>query len=1220
MLETPDIIGAKGGKAGGVQGFRAPIEDPNTLISITTARVIVMIGEGPNEGIVGGPQTGTVATTSGSPSAHVTLSPSMPDDTYVVNTKILTSQNGAVVFDGQSGVPVIVWVRNKTVDGFDILIAEEESGETGVPKNDFIEISGENVQWSATGAFKSMHLNEVPAQGGDKGTSTLGDHRSAQRQFDDSVGTFNSNGITFEERKGTFGQTPIPGFPEIENEVSVGLEATNDGVTPVKPVKRITDSDVDAVRVKLLIPQLSHQDTTTGDLLFHTVTVAWEILTNGTGDWDEVRRETITGKNLSPFIQSWRLELPPGSFWDIRLVRISLDSDTAADVNPTFFSSLTELIDVRITYSNTAVLGVAIDSEQFGTRVPKMAFDYKGRILKIPDNYDPITRVYDGIWSGAFKFAWSDNPAWVMYDMLTNKRYGLGRDIDEDAVDKFGLYTIAQYCDGLVPDGAGGLIPRYTFNGILNTKMPAYSMINMIASNFRAMPYWAAGQIVITQDAPADPTRSVSNSNVEDGLFIYESGALKDRHSVIKTSYIDPEDNYRPGIDYAEDQDMIRRFGIRDVQIIAPYVIERANAHRFGLRILDDERFSSQVVRYRTGLDMALMRPGEIFEVNDSEFQGARVSGRIKSVAGGTSIEIEQAVSLVAGESYTLVATLPDGTREVESITNSLPGSYATLTIASAFSTDPLVGAHWHIQSSALAPREFRCITIREDDDHLFQITGTLHDSTKYARIEQDIRLPVTNPTLLPTGPISNCVENLNVSIIQVTNPNGATQQNAFASWTPHSDPRVTLYEARYRLPPSLSGGVSPWVTLGVNASTNRTIENIVAIPSNGSYRFEVRPMDGLGAVGPWCGYDFTPIVETVPDVVSLGCAVQGDTLTLQWPIVAYALLSHYEIRFVDKTSGAVWNSGIIIGQPNATPNVTFETFNVPAIAGTYFIKAVDIFGHKSQIAAECVELSDGITVFVDVVTITESIDYPGTHSDTHVDASDDLVLNGAEVMSDWGILSGVPLIGDPDPSVASSGTYTFGRDPIDLGAIYQARVVPDITALAERIDVFIAAWQSLAIIGFMTGVGEEETGFELQFRTTTDDPTGSPSWTDWNRFILGLHTFWGIEFRIVLTSTNVNATPSVSLLAATAAVAERTEAGAIASTNAGSVNSVTYGAAFYAIPNPIVQIDNPSTGDYVTITNKSKTGFDLRVFNSGDTGVSRSISWSVQGHGALIP
>lgn len=457
---------------------------------------------------------------------------------------------------------------------------------------------------------KSIFLNDTPLQS--------------------ASGQYNFSGVTYQTVEGYPDQDVIPGYPNATTVRPLNNVPLTAGVAIVRT---ITDSNADAALVLLRMQAMTELDTETGDL--HGSSVQLQVFVTPTGAPKYLARSiTISGKAVAPYEEQHRIELPAGGApWDIEVVRTTADPATSNINNYSFWTALTEVIDAKFIYPDTAAIGTAFDSELFGGQVATRAFDYIGRILDVPSNYNPTTREYTGIWDGTFKQAWTDNPAWALRDLLINDRYGLGETIDVSAVDKWAFYSIAQYCDELVDDGFGGHEPRYTLNYQIRERVEAYQLLGSLATAFQGMLYWANGAVTATQDAPADPVKLVSRANIIGGEPVYSGTALKARHTVALVTWFDPADNYRRAIEVVEDVDAIARYGWRETSFVAYGCTSRGQAVRFGKWRLDTEHTATDTVTYSVGLDHADVRPGDIIALADDQIAGARFGGRVKSAS-----------------------------------------------------------------------------------------------------------------------------------------------------------------------------------------------------------------------------------------------------------------------------------------------------------------------------------------------------------------------------------------------------------------------------------------------------------------------------------------------------------------------------------------------------------------------------------------------------------
>jgi predicted phage tail protein len=443
-------------------------------------------------------------------------------------------------------------------------------------------------------------------------------------------GSFNFEGVTIQERLGTPEQTVVDGFQELESSVSINQEITDIS----SPTFTITDTNIDAIRVIVRLPSLLTQNTDNGDLLEHTVGFKIEVSEGDSGGtFTELLDLTITGKANSPYQKAYRISLKPYSGADyplvFRVTRTTQESEETTTQDQIFLDSYIELQEQRLRYPDSAYFAITVDSELFGGRIPRRSYEIKGIKIQIPSNYDPDTRVYSGIWDGTFSEGYCNNPAWILYDILTNSRYGLGDDISSTQVDKAALYSIGQYCDEMVDDGSGGEEPRFTLNAAITQRKEAFTVVNAITSAFRGMAFWSTGGVSFSIDQPKEASKLVGPANVIGGEFTYSGVALKARHSAVLVTWNDPADFYKQQIEVVEDTDLIYRFGWRQIELVAFGTTSRAQAIRMGKWLLDTEANETETVTYRTGFDHADTTPGQIIKISDPCRVGARLSGRI---------------------------------------------------------------------------------------------------------------------------------------------------------------------------------------------------------------------------------------------------------------------------------------------------------------------------------------------------------------------------------------------------------------------------------------------------------------------------------------------------------------------------------------------------------------------------------------------------------------
>ncbi|MBA8881736.1 TipJ family phage tail tip protein [Phyllobacterium myrsinacearum] len=648
-------------------------------------------------------------------------------------------------------------------------------------------------------------------------------------------GEQNMKGITFEERKGTPDQTHVTGSPYVETPEQVEAQVTfNNG--PI--VRTIVEENADAVRVIVRIPSLFRQ--TDEGMKTNSVSYAVDVRPFD-GAWTEkVVNKIEKEKTISAYQIAHRIDLPiNGSPWDIRVRRITPDSDDEKIQNETWFDSYVVLVEGKFTYPNSAFVFMDIDAELFGSSIPARSYHVRGLKVNVPSNYDPITRTYAGVWNGTFKIAWTSNPAWVFYDLLINDRYGLGEFIDPNGIDKWGLYQIARYCDENVFSGyktAQGVKimgPRYQFNGVINSRKEAFEVLRDVAATFRGMSFWNVNQIFAVADLPSDPQKLVSPANVINGDFTYSGTAISARHSVAIVNWNDPNDFYRPATEVVINDEMLKKYGWKETKYQATGCTNRGQAHRIGRWILDVEQNETETVNYECSFDHIDVRPFDIIAIADPRKAAYRNGGRLAGVdISGTKITFDAPFQFIAGETHYLSAVLPDGnvvTKQVGAWTEVTDGHALGATLTTPFSPLPIVGAMWAIASASARPRQYRVLNIEESDKNKFKITALFHDPNKYARVEDETLLE----PIRYTRPPNSIKAPTNLKAQQSRSyENGAPKNRILFGWTPADDFMAT----RYRVYASTPDGK---IDFGETAQTSIDVDNVV----DGLYIFAVEAL-----------------------------------------------------------------------------------------------------------------------------------------------------------------------------------------------------------------------------------------------------------------------------------------------------------------------------------------------------------------------------------------
>jgi predicted phage tail protein len=576
--------------------------------------------------------------------------------------------------------------------------------------------------------LQSIYLDQTPLQNAD--------------------GTMNFQGVQVDSRTGTQDQTYLPGFPAVESENAVSIELRSD--TPW--VQQLNNTQLSAVRVTIGTPSLQQTNTTNGDVTGYSIQYRIDIQTDG-GPYQTAYYGQMTGKTTTKYQQSVRIDLPPAaSFWLVRVVRLTANANSATIADTTTIDGYTEIIDAKLRYPNSALVGISGDASQF-TNIPARAYDVFLRIVQVPSNYNPQTREYDGIWDGTFQPAWTNNPAWCLYDLILNPRYGLGTLINGSQVNKWELYRIGQYCDQSVTDGKGGMEPRFTLNCYLQSAEDAYKLLSDMASAFNGISYWGAGTIITSSDMPGDPTVLYTQANVISGVFTYSSTPRKTRYSTALVSWNDPSNFYQVKAEYYEDQQALARFGIQPTSLTAFGCTSQGQAQRQGHWAIISSQVEPETVTFSVGLDGTLAAPGQIIRVADDARAGARMGGRIKAspAPGRQSITVDKMPPNVAvGDSLTV--TLPTGATQTNTITN-IVGS--TLYVTTPFDDAPEPDAAWMVEQTTLVAQTFRVLSVVENTDTTtlsFTITALQHNESKFSAID--------NGTVIQIPPISGIIPN----------------------------------------------------------------------------------------------------------------------------------------------------------------------------------------------------------------------------------------------------------------------------------------------------------------------------------------------------------------------------------------------------------------------------------------------------------------------------
>lgn len=644
-------------------------------------------------------------------------------------------------------------------------------------------------------------------------------------------GSFNYSGVTWDFRDGSQDQSPMPGFDFVETPKAVNTQLKTTNAVTVA----IDNDDADRVRVIMKFPSLRSIDKKTGDTNGTSVQFKFQ-LANGNGSFYDVIATgeissdvTLTAKKTGVYYRSYEIQLPkPGRAYKVRVLRLSADSNDQYLFNDTWVDSIGEIVDTPMNYPNSVLVGLKVNSEQFGSSMPSRSYLIRGLKIRVPSNYDENTNTYNGVWDGTFKLLSSSNPAWILFDLLTNARYGLGKFVSESMIDLGQLYQIGRYCDEEVDDGFGGKEKRFAINTQITSRQDAYRLIQDIAGAFRGMVFWAGGMVNIMQDSPSDPVMLFTNANVKDGLFTYKGSARKDRPSVALITYNNKQDGYKQNVEYVEDQEAMARYGERKTEAVAFGCTSRGQAHRVGLWLLYTARMESDMITFTAGLDASFLMPGETVLIQNKYRAGKRNSGRIVSFTKN-SITLDAPVSLKKSGSF--IRIINQEGKIVERDINETGDNITKVTFKTALATadQPVANGVWTITEPDLVPMRARVVAIAQGETPgSFDITVVQNNASKYQAIDNGATLVPENTTVL--DPTYSKPSNLVISEGTYLSSPGNLSVKLMLAW----EGKSPEYWVSWRR--SDEGNVSNWQS----ARATEEQYEIVNVAENGRYDFRL--------------------------------------------------------------------------------------------------------------------------------------------------------------------------------------------------------------------------------------------------------------------------------------------------------------------------------------------------------------------------------------------
>jgi len=1018
---------------------------------------------------------------------------------------------------------------------------------------------------------------------------------------------FNFEDVTVYTRNGTQAQTYIPITSGTENERSVNRPVTQF----VSVTETITDDDVDAVRVTVSIPSLQKINNKTGDTLGSSVRLKIFAQYAGGGFGDALIDDTISGRTADLYQKDYLITLNRPNATDnvdIKVERVTEDSNDALLTNAFSWSSMTEIKYAKLRYPNSALIALRVDAEQFSS-VPTRKYLVKGVKVKIPAGVtvdsDTGRIIYpeNFVWNGTFAAAtWTSCPAFILYDLLTNTRYGFGNHVDTAQIDKYAFFAASKYSNALVDDGFGGQEARFSCNTTIQTAEESFKLVNDLLSVMRCQGFWAAGSLTIEQDAPRDAAYLFTNANVTEEGFNYSGSSLKTRPTVVVVSYLDI-DLQDTAYEVVEDHDGIAKYGVVRKEFSAFACTSRGQAARIGKWILYSEKFEKEVVSFTSSLDAGqTVRPGQIIQIADPVISGARKGGRIKA-ATATTVTVDDTAStdLSAGGGSKLHVILPDGTAEEREVASVVSG---VITVQSAFSATPNANSIWMLETlgtgdSDIQPTTWRVLSIEEQDNMLYTISAVAYNASKYAFVEDGEVLQTRDTTnldiipeppedleVLATVPVGGTVPTKEVQFVL----NGQVAIKITWHWRVPAGQTTKRFRVRFRHEDD------NFTEVIVQGTTFDILD-----AKTGNYQVQVSCISSsniLFSKPALANYTVQGLGAAPNDIRDLSLTPTTDTLAiLSWKKVDeldVQLGGRIVIRHDPRAlASAEWNASNRI--VDSVSGISTQK-QVPLLAGTYFVKAEDFLGVRSETeTAFEVSLPQPDARYTAKTYAEHNLSTPfnGTKTNCSVVSGNlDLVPDPYVAL---GYADNLYFIGDGAAEYQFQDTFDFG-DTFDF--IIRRSIV---SSPASTTGVLFDARSGLFddATGLFDGTTSDVVNVVTYFRTATVASPSESDYSPWAEFVAAVVQGRHVQIKAELETTDELTNVSVDQLGATLELARRTETG-----TGTSGNAVTFANAFHQTPEVIITPTNLGADGFVTLT-KSTTGFTATLSGASNTGFS---------------
>ena len=1054
-------------------------------------------------------------------------------------------------------------------------------------------------------ALKDIYLNKTPIL---RASTDLSNVQPVDYSFQN---------VTIEPRYGTQAQTYIQGYGDISEPVNVQSTPVLQA-TPV--IRTISDTNVNGIVITITVPALQEFNTQ-GDILGASFSFTIAVAYNGgghNGAYTTVATETISGRTADSYQRDYRVDFTTG--WTgsvaVKITRLTADSaDTATLVNAFQWTYYQEIIYQKLTYPNSAIVAIKFDAQQFSS-LPSRAYRIRGVKVRVPTGVTidqtngriiyPDGYTFNGTLTAENARVWTSDPAWILFDLLTNTRYSFGQHITDSQLDKPAFYAASAYASALVSNGLGGTEPRFSCNVLIQNQDDAYKLINDLSSVMRVMPYWATGALTISQDAPRDASYLFTMANVTEAGFSYSGSSLKTRHTVAVVTYLDTQ-TQDIAYEIVEDAAGISKYGVSKTELRAFACTSRGQAARLGAWVLYSEANETEVVTFTASVESGVVvRPGQVIKIADPLKAGIRRAGRINA-ATTTQITVDNtdATDITDLFNAKLTVIMPDGSIEERTITTVVG---AVITVSTAYSTTPNVGSVWMLQNTDVEATTWRVLTVTENEGAEYQITALAHNPSKYAYVEQN--RPLQNPNISVTEISPEIPVGINYEEVFYATNNRATSK-IVVRWQPVRG--VSEYRVQWKR------GDGNWNLVDTVSAQYEILEADID-----TYYIRVYSLNPLRIPST----DYAELTVTTVGKTALPANVIGVSLI---PInESSAILSWTRSSELDVLVGGK----VLIRHSKATENATWGESQeivaaaggsqtqkqVPLLNGSYLLKFEDDGGRRS---VDATVITADLTIQQPRLTISnvneEDSNFAGTGSSAinmNYDAGYD-----ALIITELSPLYVVDGYVESGYFVGLTGEFNLGlnnNNPLDLGATYDVNIQRRIASagysaitLWDSQTALIDTWETI------DGDVVDRVDVAMYVRYATEDPASSPVWSSWREFSNAIVRGRGFQFKIIASSEDVAQNIQISQLGVLVELQQRVEVSAILTTGAAAYN-VTYTKAFYAAPSILITPYDLLYNEDYTITSVTRTGFTV-AFKQGASFIARSFTYTAVGYGGVI-